>query len=118
MEPTSSRLQFLCNQLSARKQPEPVYSSVDFCFFDDLLTPEESKLRKEVREFAEKEVVPTINDFCEKAEFPTEIIEKIGQKGWLEYMMKKPYGEDRNPMTLALITMELARGDPSVASLF
>jgi len=115
----SSRIQLLCNQLSTRKEsPQPVLSALDFCFFDDLLTSEEMKIRKEVREFAERQVVPIVSEYYEKAQLPEAIFQKFGQQGWAKLLAKKPYGENKNPMFLALIVMELARADAGIACLF
>jgi len=117
MESNSSRIQLLANQLAGRKEgAQPVLSSLDFCFFDDLLTPDEVKLRKEVREFGEREVSPIANEYYEKAQLPEDLILKIGQQRWTKLFAKKPYGDGGNPMSLALIVMELARADPSIAS--
>jgi len=86
----SSRIQLLCNQLSTRKEsPQPVLSALDFCFFDDLLTSEEMKIRKEVREFAERQVVPIVSEYYEKAQLPEAIFQKFGQQGWAKLLAKK-----------------------------
>jgi len=115
----SSRIQLLCNHLAAgRKEAQPVFSSLDFCFFDDLLTSEEAKLRKEVREFADKEITPVINEYYERAEFPEPLVSKLGEKDWVKLFVKKPYGEDKNAMYLGLAAMEIARADASVATFF
>jgi len=118
MNYNNSRIQLLCNHLSAKNQPQPVLSSLDFCFFDDLLTPEEVKLRKEVREFSEREIVPNINEYYEKAEYPEPILEKVGKQGWFELFVKKPYGKDANAMNLGITVLELARADASISSMF
>jgi len=102
----SSRLHLLCNQLaSARKgtSSQPVLSAIDFCFFDDLLTPEEAQLRKEVRKFCEQEIVPTISDYYDKAEFPEPLIRKIGQQSWTKLFAKQPYGQGGN-LSLTLLS--------------
>jgi len=92
MESNSSRIQILANQLAGRKEAaQPVLSSLDFCFFDDLLTPEEVKLRKEVREFGEREVVPIANEYYEKAQLPEDLILKIGQQKWTKLFAKKTF---------------------------
>lgn len=116
MEPSTSRLQLLSNQLSARKQPDPVFSSIDFCFFDDLLTPEEAKFRKEVREFSDTEITPIIADYYERAEFPEVVVEKMSKKDWIKYFAKKPYGEEKSPMFFGLLVMEIARADAGLAT--
>ncbi|KAL0375348.1 UNVERIFIED_CONTAM: Acyl-coenzyme A oxidase 4, peroxisomal [Sesamum radiatum] len=50
----------------------------DYYQFDDLLTPEEQALRKKVRECMEKEVAPIMAKYWEKAEFPFEVVPKLG----------------------------------------
>jgi len=119
MDFKSSRIQLLANQLAApRKEAQPVFSSLDFCFFDDLLTLDEANLRKEVREFADKEVTPIISEYYERAEFPEPLVPKLAEKDWVKLFVKKPYGEDKNAMYLGLAAMELARADAGVATFF
>ncbi|GER57456.1 acyl-CoA dehydrogenase [Striga asiatica] len=50
----------------------------DYYQFDDLLTPEEKAVRKKVRECMEKEVAPIMAKYWERAEFPFEVIPKLG----------------------------------------
>ncbi|RXH81834.1 hypothetical protein DVH24_036175 [Malus domestica] len=45
---------------------------------DDLLTPEEQAIRLRVRECMEKDVAPIMAEYWEKAEFPFQIIPKLG----------------------------------------
>ena len=82
------------------------------------VTPEEAKLRKEVREFVDKEITPIINEYYERAEFPEPLVSKLAEKDWVKLFVKKPYGEDKNAMYLGLAAMEIARADASVASFF
>ena len=113
----NSRIQLLCNQLAGPKEiPQPVLSSVDFCFFDDLLTPEEVKIRKQVREFAEKEIAPIISDYYDRAEFPESLIEKMGEQPWMRLAAKKPIGDGGNDLAIALTILELARVDASICT--
>ena len=50
----------------------------DFYLMDELLTAEERAVRDKVRAFCEKEVIPIINDYWERAEFPFELVPKSG----------------------------------------
>jgi len=118
MNPLTSKLQLIKNHLASSKQTQhPVFSSLDFCFFDDLLTPEEVKFRKEVRDFTEKEISPVISDYYERAEFPQPILEKMGQKDWLRSLTKRPFGEEKSAMHFGLLLLEIARGDPSIGTI-
>ena len=44
---------------------------------DELLTEKERSVRDKVRAFCDQEVIPIINDYWERAEFPFELIPKI-----------------------------------------
>ncbi|XP_038906221.1 acyl-coenzyme A oxidase 4, peroxisomal [Benincasa hispida] len=50
----------------------------DYYQFNDLLTPEEQALRKKVRQCVEKEIAPIMTKYWEKAEFPFDVIPKLG----------------------------------------
>ena len=54
------------------------YQSTDFYALEELLEPEEIEIRDRVRAFCEREVTPRINDYWERAEFPFELVPKIG----------------------------------------
>ena len=45
----------------------------DYYLLDELFTDEEREIRDRVRAFADAEVIPIINDYWEKAEFPFEL---------------------------------------------
>jgi len=49
----------------------------DFYLIDELLTEEERRVRDTVRAFCDQEVIPIINDYWERAEFPFELIPKL-----------------------------------------
>lgn len=50
----------------------------DYYQLDDLLSPEEQTVRKNVRECMEKEVAPIMTEYWEKAKFPFHVIPKLG----------------------------------------
>ena len=49
---------------------EPGTARADYLLMDELLTDEERDVRDKVRSFSENEVVPVINGFWEREEFP------------------------------------------------
>ena len=49
----------------------------DYFFLDDLLTEEERDVRDRIRFFCDKDVIPIINDYWEREEFPFELLPKI-----------------------------------------
>jgi len=42
--------------------------STDYYLIDELLTDEEKEIRDRVRSFADREVIPVVNDYCERAD--------------------------------------------------
>src|SRR6476661_3586068 len=57
------------------------FPRVDFYAVDDLLTEEERALRDKVRAFVDREIIPIIGPYWERAEFPWELVPKIAELG-------------------------------------
>ena len=55
-------------------------------------TPEQEMLRKAMREFAEKELIPKAQQLDESGEFPREIIQKIADLGLVGIVIPAEYG--------------------------
>ena len=51
----------------------------DFYLMDELLTGDEIQIRDQVRSFCDKVVVPVINDYWERAEFPFELLPALSE---------------------------------------
>src|SRR2546425_351732 len=90
----------------------------DFYLMDELLTEQERGVRDKVRNFCDKEVIPIINDYWERAEFPFELIPKLAALG-LAGADIHGYGcPGLSSIAAGLIALELARGDASVCTFF
>ncbi|MFL5658876.1 MAG: acyl-CoA dehydrogenase family protein [Ktedonobacteraceae bacterium] len=90
----------------------------DFYLMDELLTEQERGARDKVRNFCDKEVIPIINDYWERAEFPFELIPKMAALG-LAGADIHGYGcPGMSSLASGLIALELARGDASVCTFF
>lgn len=88
----------------------------DYYQFDDLLTAEERTLRVKVRECMEKEVAPIMAEYWEKAEFPFQIIPKLGALHVAGGTIKG-YGCPGLSVTgSAVATAEIARVDASCST--
>ncbi|CAK9150395.1 unnamed protein product [Ilex paraguariensis] len=88
----------------------------DYYHFNDLLTPEEQAIRIKVRECMEKEVAPIMTKYWEKAEFPFEIIPKLGALSIAGGTIKG-YGCPGLSITAsAIIAAECARVDASCST--
>lgn len=90
----------------------------DFYLMDELLTEQERSVRDKVRNFSDKEVIPIINDYWERAEFPFELVPKLASLG-LAGADIQGYGcPGLSPVAAGLVALELARGDASVCTFF
>ena len=90
----------------------------DFYLMDELLTEEERNVRDKVRVFCDKEVIPIINDYWERAEFPFELVPKIAALNIAGNDIKGYGCPGLSAVGSGLIMIELARGDASVCTFF
>ncbi len=90
----------------------------DFYLMDELLTDEERAIRDKVRAFSDREVIPIINDYWERAEFPFALIPKIAQLGIAGSNIQGYGCPGLSAVASGLIAMELARGDASICTFF
>ncbi|MGE0283245.1 MAG: acyl-CoA dehydrogenase family protein, partial [Rhizobiaceae bacterium] len=94
--------------------PPPVDG--DFYRMLDILNPQEQKIAKRVRDFMESEVAPVIEDYWARDKFPFEIIPKLPALD-IAGVGYRGYGSSGGSWLLnAVICMELARVDSSVAT--
>ena len=90
----------------------------DYFFVDDLLTQEERDVRDRVRFFCDKDVIPIINDYWEREEFPFELLPKIAALN-IAGTTIEGYGCPKMSATAAgLVSRELARGDGGLTTFF
>ena len=91
----------------------------DYFLMKEQLTPEEAVILTEVREFGEREVLPIVNSYWERGEFPFELVPKIAALNIVGDHNMRVHG--CRPMTAVgagLVMMELSRIDSSVATFF
>ncbi|HLG51935.1 MAG TPA: acyl-CoA dehydrogenase family protein [Chloroflexota bacterium] len=91
---------------------------VDFYQLDDLLTPEEREVRQRVRQFVTERVLPTINDYWERADSPLELLPELGRLGVLGGTIRGYGCPGLSTVATGLVALELSRGDGSVNTLF
>lgn len=90
----------------------------DFYLMDELLTEEERSIRDKVHTFCDREVIPIINDYWERAQFPFELIPKLAALNIAGGSIQG-YGSPAMSTTAAgLVAVELARGDASICTFF
>jgi glutaryl-CoA dehydrogenase len=71
---------------------------------------------RRTREFVDDEVLPVINDFWERAEFPWPLIEKMGKLGIVGDGIEGYDCPPLSPIASGLVHMELNRGDGSLGT--
>jgi alkylation response protein AidB-like acyl-CoA dehydrogenase len=57
-----------------------------------VLTEDQEALRKEIRQFAAREIAPHVSEWDEKSEFPAAVVKKLGQMGLLGVIFPAEYG--------------------------
>lgn len=93
------------------------FESPDFYQLDDLLTNEQKLIRDSMRAFVKKEITPFVEDWCQQAIFPMEIVKKFGEIGAFGPTIPTQYGGgglDYN--SYGLIMQEIERGDSGMRS--
>jgi glutaryl-CoA dehydrogenase len=90
----------------------------DYYLIEELLTDEEREIRDRVRSFADREVIPVINDYWERAEFPFEMIPKIAELNIAGGTIEGYGCPGMSEVASGLVAVELARGDGSLNTFF
>lgn len=81
------------------------------------LSDEQRLVRRAIREFAEKELLPHVEAHEREARYPIELIRKLVPLGYIAPMIPEEYGGSfQDVMTYGLICEEIARVDWVVAS--
>jgi len=81
---------------------------------DFELNEEQKMVRETIRVFAEAEIKPGVMERDEKAEFPTDVIKKLGELGFMGMQVPEQYGGTEMDALSYVITLEeIARVDAS-----
>jgi glutaryl-CoA dehydrogenase len=86
----------------------------DYYLLEEMLSDEERAIRDKVRAFADREVIPIINDYWEKAEFPFEIIPKLAELNVAGFTIEGYGCPGMSRRAAGLVALELSRGDGSI----
>lgn len=90
----------------------------DIYRLDDQLTAEEREIRDKVRAFSNTEVLPVINEYWERAEFPFELVPKLAALNIAGTVIKGYGCPGMSLMAGSQVALELSRGDGSVNTFF
>ena len=94
-----------------------LFESPDYFQLDELLNEEHLMVRKAVRDYVKKEISPIIEDYAQRAEFPTQIIKQLGDMGCFGPTVPAEYGGGGlDYISYGIMMQELERGDSGVRS--
>ncbi len=89
----------------------------DYYLMDELLTEEHRLIRDSVREWVKRDVSPIIEDYAQRAAFPTQIIKGLAGIGAFGPYIPTEYGGGGlDQISYGLIMQEVERGDSGVRS--
>jgi glutaryl-CoA dehydrogenase len=88
----------------------------DYFLLREPFTPQQEDYLVRTREFVDNEVLPVINGYWERAEFPWMLIEKMSALGIVGDGIEGYGCPSMDPMSAGLINMEINRGDGSLGT--
>ncbi len=93
------------------------FESPDFYQLDDLLTAEHKLVRSAVRDFVSREIVPLVEEYAQRHEFPRQLVAKFGKIGVFGATIPTEYGGGGlDQISYGLMTQEIERGDSGCRS--
>ena len=94
--------------------PETAANGTDFYLMDDFLSAEDRALRLKVRAFVDKDLLPVINGYWERAEFPFELVPKLAGLGIVGTTIQGYGCPGLSRLAAGIVAAEVSRGDGSV----
>ncbi|MBL3655357.1 acyl-CoA dehydrogenase family protein [Fulvivirga sediminis] len=105
------------NHFAGKKAANDFFESPDFYVVDDLLTEEHLLIRASIRDFVKKEITPYVEQWCQDAYFPYDIVKKFGEIGAFGPTVPEQYGGGGlDYISYGLIMQEIERGDSGMRS--
>jgi len=94
-----------------------LFQGHDYYQLDELLSEEHILVRDAARAWVKKEVSPIIEEACEKAQFPKQIIPGLAEVGGFGSYIPQEYGGvGLDQISYGLVMQELERGDSGIRS--
>jgi glutaryl-CoA dehydrogenase len=94
-----------------------LFEAPDYYSLDELLSDEHKLVRQAARDWVKRDVSPIIEDYAQKAEFPSQIINGLAEIGAFGPYIPEEYGgAGLDQISYGLIMQEIERGDSGVRS--
>ena len=90
----------------------------DYYRLDDTLSGSERELRDRIRAFANHHVLPVINEYWERAEFPFELVGKLAELQVAGTTIEGHGCPGMSRLAAGIVARELARADGSINTFF
>jgi glutaryl-CoA dehydrogenase len=90
----------------------------DYFLIREQLNESELDYLTRTRQFVDDEVLPVINDYWEKADFPFALVEKLAKVGIIGDGIEGYGCAPMGPIDAGLVNMELSRGDASFGTFY
>ena len=92
--------------------------STDYYLLDELLTDEARAVRDRVRAFVEADLLPVINDYWDRADFPWPLVPKIAELGVVGGTIEGYGCPGLSSLAAGMASLEMSRGDGSINTFF
>lgn len=94
-----------------------LFEAPDYFNLDELLSEEHLLVRDAAREWVKRDVSPIIEEYAQKAEFPSQIVSGLANIGAFGPYIPEQYGgAGLDYISYGLIMQEIERGDSGVRS--
>ncbi|MDA9056593.1 acyl-CoA dehydrogenase family protein [Flavobacteriaceae bacterium] len=94
-----------------------LFEAPDYYNIDDLFSEEHKLVRSAARDWVKRDVSPIIEEYAQRAEFPTQIISGLAEIGAFGPYIPTEYGgAGLDQISYGLIMQEIERGDSGVRS--
>jgi glutaryl-CoA dehydrogenase len=94
------------------------FQAPDYFALDELFTEEHRLIRDTARAFVKKEISPIIEEACQKAEFPKQLVKGLAEIGAFGPTIPREYGgAGLDYISYGLIMQEIERGDSGIRSM-
>lgn len=97
---------------------EHVAAVADYYLLDETLSEDERELRDRVREFGDREILPIVNDYWERADFPFELVPKLAELNVAGTTIQGHGCPGMSRLGAGIVARELARADGSINTFF
>jgi len=96
---------------------QDLFQAPDYYQLDEWLSEEHKLVREATREWVKRAVSPIIEDYAQKAEFPTQLIQGLAEIGAFGPYIPTEYGgAGLDQISYGLMMQEIERGDSGVRS--